>query len=64
MKKEKIPPKRRGQGIPVAATESQQEVRELWERMEDMDTSMKRESNPWDINKSEGETISEEEEEE
>jgi hypothetical protein len=29
MKKEKIPPKRRGQGIPVAATESQQEVREL-----------------------------------
>jgi Sec-independent protein translocase protein TatA len=64
MKKEKMPPRRRGRGIPVAAAELQQEVRELRERMEDMETSMKREPDTGDVSESEEETTSEEEEEE
>jgi hypothetical protein len=57
-------PRRRGRGIPVANVELQQEVRQLRARMEDMETSMKREPDTGDISESEETTTSEEEEEE
>ena len=52
VKKGKMSPKRRGRGILVENMELQQEVRQLRENMEDMETSMKREPEIGDFGES------------